>query len=855
MSNLMMPPADPFAKREALLRGGVFSAASVGFFFLAFAPWMAFSSMASAQVLRISAHKKTYSLHSFLRVACPPFHPTTNPSSTTKSASMKSVSLPSPHQLEGRDASFLPDARLFLSVKDAIQKMGMREGQRMQGGRCWGRLEIERAVTKEAEGLRWSLEIRVLLKESWQVYWKDKRGTLQPLGISLFDATTKGYLFALPRSQEKITLYFSIPKEPILPWVLENITLRTAQSFFWANDLELLGQGMYFGFLFAMILFNLFLYASEREKSFLAYVFFQISVGGYFLVTGSLAYRFFISAANDGFFLSKYGNFFLACIVFGNAWFGRAFLETRRFSLVADRLLFSLMGMGGVYALLSLSPVSLQHFGEVNRLLGLISPFLIISAGLLVWRRGARAARYYLLGQSVFTLSAAAFVILALEPVAGASAWGIYTFQAGSMFEAALFSLALVDRLRILRRLRVRLEQEKQEAEAKAQEQKRRLQLTLDATKNGIWDWKINDEALYLSPSYAAMLGYEEGQWEETLAGWMALVHEQDREVVRASLEAYAAQPKPQENHQMEFRFKDKSGRWRWIFAQSTFLETEASEGAKRLVGIHADITTRKQAQAQMARAEKMAALGKLMAGIAHEINNPTNFLAFNLPLLRQSIEAIEPILETYCEEHPQAQIMYLPPAQFLEETYQLIEDMRYGASRIHTLIGELRGFVRSHESLVKRPESVSLVVEHLRMLVQKQLQTMRTRLEIEVEEGLPKAVMHAGKIEQVLINLLINAAQAAEKEDAWVRLRIQRDPADPSILWWIVEDNGRGIAPQDLERIFDPFYTTKGEEGGTGLGLAISHEIIREHGGSIEVESQLGEGTRFRILLPLAGE
>jgi signal transduction histidine kinase len=133
--------------------------------------------------------------------------------------------------------------------------------------------------------------------------------------------------------------------------------------------------------------------------------------------------------------------------------------------------------------------------------------------------------------------------------------------------------------------------------------------------------------------------------------------------------------------------------------------------------------------------------------------------------------------------------------------------------------------------------------------LVGKQVRKMVSRFDVEIEPDLPPVMMNAGKIEQVLINLVINAGQAGDKEDSWVRLEARAGPR--ATVRIIVEDNGTGIPEEHRDTIFDPFFTTKGRETGTGLGLAISHRIIEDHDGTITVESTLGEGTRFAIDLP----
>jgi PAS domain S-box-containing protein len=265
------------------------------------------------------------------------------------------------------------------------------------------------------------------------------------------------------------------------------------------------------------------------------------------------------------------------------------------------------------------------------------------------------------------------------------------------------------------------------------------------------------------------------------------------------------------------------------------------------------DITELKQAQGEMYRADKMAALGQIVAGVAHEINNPNNFIYFNLPILRRYIEAISPLLEQRLEQEPDLEILGMPYLDFVEDVFKLLENMEHGSERITSIVSDLKNYVRSDEDTERKVEQVGQAIDRVMTLVGKQVRKMVKRFDVEVAEGLSPVLMNLGKIEQVLINLLINAGQAADKEDSWVTLSAR--PA-ASAEGWIelqVEDNGAGIPTETQEKIFEPFFTSKGRDQGTGLGLSISHRIIAEHDGKISVESQPGESTCFTVLLPAA--
>jgi len=190
-----------------------------------------------------------------------------------------------------------------------------------------------------------------------------------------------------------------------------------------------------------------------------------------------------------------------------------------------------------------------------------------------------------------------------------------------------------------------------------------------------------------------------------------------------------------------------------------------------------------------------------------------------------------------------------MPLDVFLEDVFKLLENMEHGSKRITSIVSDLKSYVRNDEEQVRKAEQVGPAVERVMTLVGKQVRKMVKRFDVQISDGLPQVQMNVGKIEQVLINLLINAGQAADKEESWVKVT-----ARPGAEGWVellVEDNGAGIPEKSLQQIFEPFYTSKGRDQGTGLGLSISHRIIEEHGGTIDVESTVGGGTCFTVLLP----
>jgi two-component system NtrC family sensor kinase len=241
------------------------------------------------------------------------------------------------------------------------------------------------------------------------------------------------------------------------------------------------------------------------------------------------------------------------------------------------------------------------------------------------------------------------------------------------------------------------------------------------------------------------------------------------------------------------------------------------------------------RAQAEAARGEKLASVGLLAAGIAHELNNPlTGVLTFTT-LVRKQLP----------DGSPEADDLDL-----------VIQETR----RCAAIIRRLLDFAREKTPEKKYVDLNSLVQKTVQ-LVEQPAQTADVAIELDLDEHLPTAWIDEALIEQVIMNMLVNAQHAIEGQGRiTVRTRLRqegqgRDGALPEPMAEItIRDTGCGIPEENLKKIFDPFFTTKGVGKGTGLGLSVSHGTIEAHGGSIEVESTVGEGTEFRIYLPLGG-
>jgi PAS domain S-box-containing protein len=269
--------------------------------------------------------------------------------------------------------------------------------------------------------------------------------------------------------------------------------------------------------------------------------------------------------------------------------------------------------------------------------------------------------------------------------------------------------------------------------------------------------------------------------------------------------------------------------------------DTKSSGAVVRI----SDITETKLLERRVVQNEKLTVLGLLVASIAHDINNPNNFISFNIPILREYLSELLPIVDDYAEKHPGYELFGMSYRDFRKDLMRLLDNVEHGSSRIKNFVSDLREFVRKRqkreESYVDLGDLVDKAVAICRPEITKRVRDF----EVNVQGGLPKTLTSPEELELVLIHLLINAAHAADKEDSWIKLRVFSRDA----LCIEVSDNGCGMDEMTRKKAFDPLFTTKSSGDGFGLGLFVCENIVAGLGGRIEVESEQGKGSTFRIL------
>jgi signal transduction histidine kinase len=254
--------------------------------------------------------------------------------------------------------------------------------------------------------------------------------------------------------------------------------------------------------------------------------------------------------------------------------------------------------------------------------------------------------------------------------------------------------------------------------------------------------------------------------------------------------------------------------------------------------------------QQQLIQADKMASLGILVSGVAHEINNPTGLLLYNLPVLKNVYQVSEALLEERFRQEGDFMIRGLRYSQIRGEIPRMIEEMQDGANRIKRIVEDLKDFARQDNSKLDETVSLNNIVKAAIRLVDNSIKNATNHFTVEYGEHLPAFKGNSQRVEQVIVNLVLNACQSLLNQNKGIRLSTRYDMENEELLLR-VQDEGVGIEEENLPQITNPFFTTKRDSGGTGLGLSVSDTIIKEHNGRMTFESAPGEGTTVCVYFP----
>ncbi|PIB46455.1 ATPase [Pseudomonas sp. 2822-15] len=362
------------------------------------------------------------------------------------------------------------------------------------------------------------------------------------------------------------------------------------------------------------------------------------------------------------------------------------------------------------------------------------------------------------------------------------------------------------------------------------------------------WDGAKTIEALWkVDPDLQVVVctAYSDYSWEDLLFR----LHAHDRLLILK---------KPFDNIEVQQMANTLANKWdmaRRAALQTLHLEQLVEQ---RTQALQLEIDERKHLESQLVQSEKLASLGQLAAGVAHEINNPVGFISSNLNTLDGYFNQLQQMLEAYrnSEEiiasQPQRdQLKALRTTlelDFLKEDIPiLIRESKDGIGRVVQIVKDLKNFSRVDNDQTWQFSNLQQGIDSTLNIVASELKYKADVVKHYMP--LPDIECLASQLNQVVMNLVINAAQAMGPERGTITIS---NGVEGENIWLEVADDGCGIAPQTVQKIFDPFFTTKPVGEGTGLGLSLSYGIVKKHRGTISVSSELGKGTTFRVVLPI---
>lgn len=575
-----------------------------------------------------------------------------------------------------------------------------------------------------------------------------------------------GFPFAVPNNSE-LQFYFKVKskKQIIVP-----ITVRSMESFYNRRLESHIKTGLYFGIILVMILYNLFLFISVRDINFLFYILYIASVG---LAQGTLmGYTTIYLWPNNDWMVENAVYLFGILSGLCTAIFVISFIKTKQYVPLLHKFFVSFIIIYGIITIMVLTGYKMEAYQAINLVAG-VGAVVALVAAIKVNNSGYMPAKFFLFAYSFFLGS---IIILVLKDY-GILPYNEFTKSSviyGSSFEIVLLSLALANRINVLR-------EEKEASQAEA----------LRALR-------------------------------------------ENEKIIR------------EQNVMLEQRVTERT--------------LELQEANEELT---VTLSNLRDTQTQLVDAEKMASLGQLTAGIAHEINNPINFVTSNIKPLKRDLEDVYELVDAYAAIEEEGMAEALKKAHELkeeidydylkEEIESLVQGISDGANRTSEIVRGLRTFSRLDEDVVKPADLHEGLASTMILLRSK----FKDGIEVvkDFEDTLPKIDCYPGKLNQVFMNILNNGIYAVshkqypegEAPTVTLKTRLVGDKVNVHLI-----DNGIGMDEATKKKIFDPFFTTKDVGEGTGLGMSIVYKIIEKHGGAMTVNSELGKGTEFIITLPL---
>lgn len=375
-----------------------------------------------------------------------------------------------------------------------------------------------------------------------------------------------------------------------------------------------------------------------------------------------------------------------------------------------------------------------------------------------------------------------------------------------------------------------------------------RLEEAQSTAHIGHWEYETKTKKLSWSDEFYRILGYPPRAFEPSIRAFYRRVHRDD--ITQALIDAESAINRAQSH---EYRIVREDGAVRYI---NGLVRSRAGERGKpeRFFGVIQDVTEKRllekvnrDQELQLIQADKMSSLGLMVSGVAHEVNNPNNLIQINASLLKDVWTDTQPILDRYAEDHKQFLLGGLPYEDATESMPDLLNGLTDASRRIERIVNDLKNFARRSDSVVNEEVDVNAAIESSIRLLGPLIKSKTHYLHVALADNLPKISINRQHVEQIVINLLTNALDALPDKHHAVYVTTQLNDTEENIEI-VVRDEGMGMPESMLSKVFEPFYTTKQDTGGTGLGLAIVYNLVKMHGGRVNVSSSNAQGTVFTV-------
>lgn len=358
-------------------------------------------------------------------------------------------------------------------------------------------------------------------------------------------------------------------------------------------------------------------------------------------------------------------------------------------------------------------------------------------------------------------------------------------------------------------------------AEEALRSSEERFKLVASATFDAIWDWDLITDRIVWNEGLKTLFGYPDNEVGPDSNWRKERIHPEDREKVVSGI--FSVINKGGKKWSDEYRFLRKDGSYAFVIDRGYVLQDEKGK-AVRMIGAVIDVSERKKTEAELIQAQKLASIGQLAAGVAHEINNPLSVIS--------------------------GEIQWQLKRNKDKKLAKSLQLMNKTCDRIAHIVNNLLIFSREASTKVIEFSSIESLIEKTLLLIGRRLIANNIKITKKLKKNLPEIAVNRGEIEQALLNIFLNSLDAMPrggKLSISSRLSSDREAIEITVI-----DTGSGIAKKDLTRVFDPFFTTKTPGKGAGLGLYLTHGIIKKHHGSIKIDSKLNRGTKISVRLPV---